>query len=169
MANTLTRAENFDGRILGYTKIDVGGTLGVFEAVSTSWISLLWSTGSYAKVSFVVPQSGNVEISVFLPYCQLSGNQLNLGLATDDSATSLGTQYENKVWDVDASDVVAINYSWVVEGVKDHSWSVGESKTLYIMGEGGGAIRLYTGGSNTERYGNVSVKAVALPVISNGT
>ena len=158
----------YAGMILGYTKIDAGGTLGVFESISTSWISLLWGSG-YGKVSFVVPPSNKVEISVFLPYCSLNGNQLNLGLATDDSATSLGTQYENKAWDVDETDTVAINYSWVVDG-SDHSWSAGESKTLYIMGEGGGTIRLYTGGSNTEKYGNVSVKAVALPAtISDGT
>ena len=152
----------YAGMILGCTHVFGSGANGVFQSVTTAWESLLWDTDKYALVTFVVPPSNKVKISVFLPYCQLSGYILQLGLATDSSATTLNTKYENQAWDVDETDTVAINHSWIVSG-SDHSWSAGETKTLYIMAYADGSSRLYTGGTNTDKYGGVIVEATALP------
>ena len=152
----------YAGMLLGCTHVFGSGTSGVYQLVTTAWESLLWDTDKYALVTFVVPPSNRVKISVFLPFCQLSGNVIQLGLATDSSATSLDAKYQNNTWDVDETDTVAINYSWVVEG-SDHSWSAGETKTIYIMAYADGAIRLYTGGTHDDKYGGVIVEAIALP------
>ena len=152
----------YAGMMLGCTHVFGAGVGGEYQAVTTAWESLLWDTDKYAKVAFVVPPSNKVEIRVFLPYNGLSGNFLYLGLATDTSATTLNNKYANKVWDVDESDIVAIDYSWVVDG-SDHSWSAGESKTLYIMAYATGSTRLYAGGTNANYYGGVIVQAIALP------
>ena len=152
----------YAGMILGCTHVFGSGTAGQFQAVTTAWESLLWDTDKYALVTFVVPPSNKVKINVLLPYNQLSGNFLYLGIATDSSATTLNAKYDNKVWDVDETDIVSISYSWVVDGL-DHSWSAGETKTLYIMAYATGNVRLYTGGTNANYFGGVIVEAIALP------
>ena len=159
----------YAGMILGYTHIfNDSDTNGEYQQVTTAWESLLWDTDKYALVTFVVPPSNKVEIKVHLPYCNLSGNLFYLGLATDSSATSLSTIYQNRAWDVDETDIIGINYSWVVDG-STHSWAAGETKTLYIMAYAGGITRIYMGGTNSGYYGGVKVQAIALPAtIGNG-
>ena len=153
----------YAGMILGYTHVfHPTDTNGEYQAVTTAWESLLWDTDKYALVTFVVPPSNKVEIKVHLPFCNLSGHLFKLGLATDNSATTLGTKYENKVWDVDETDLIGINYSWVVDG-SDHSWAAGETKTLYIMAYAGGGVRIYNSGNNSGYHGGVKVQAIALP------
>ena len=66
MANTLTKAENFDGRILGYTDI------GLDEAHATLALTTVASgyvipTNEF-KVAFVIPPSGNVLIEFQIQY-----------------------------------------------------------------------------------------------------
>ena len=163
-AGTEFSAENssYAGMMLGCTHVFGSGTTGKYQLVTTAWESLLWDTDKYALVTFVVPPSNKVKISVFLPYNALASNFLYLGLATDSSATTLNAKYDNKVWDVDETDIISISYSWVVDG-SDHSWSAGETKTLYIMAYATAAVRLYTGGTNANYYGGVIVEATALP------
>ena len=152
----------YAGMILGCTNVFGSGTNGVFQAVTTSWESLLWDTDKYALVTFVVPPSNIVKISVQIPYILASGKQITLGLADDNAANSLGTKYENDIIDTYSNDSFSLDYSWVVEG-SDHSWSAGETKTLYIMAYASGATRFYTGGTNSGYYGGVIVEATALP------
>lgn len=152
----------YAGMMIGCSHIfgsDVGGQ---FVIISTAWENLLWDTDKYALVTFVVPPSNKVKISVHLPYVAAASYQVRLGLATDSSATTLNTKYENDVDDANRSDAFNINYSWVVEG-SDHSWSAGQTKTLYIMAYTGNTVRFYTGGTNTSGYGGVIVEATALP------
>ena len=153
---------SYSGMILGCTHVFGSGTGGTFMSVSTSFVSLVWDTDKYALVTFVVPPSNKVKIAVHLPFISAGGIAFQLGLATDSSATSLGTKYENDVDDANRSDSFNINYSWVVEG-SDHSWSAGETKTLYIMAYAASTIRFRTGGTNAGGYGGVIVEATALP------
>ena len=155
-------ADMYAGMILGCTHVFGSGTGGQFQTIGTSWESLLWDTDKYALVTFVVPPSNKVKISVHLPWIAASSYAFQLGLATDSSATTLNTKYENDVDDANRADSFNKNYSWVVEG-SDHSWSAGETKTLYIMAYAASNIRFYTGGTNTGGYGGVIVEATALP------
>jgi len=152
----------YAGMILGLTHVFGSGTGGVFVAISTTWENLVWDTDKFALVTFVVPPSNKVKIGVHLPYIAANSVAFQLGLATDSSATPLNTKYQNDVDDANRADSFNINYSWVVEG-SDHSWSAGETKTIYIMAYAASSIRFYTGGTNASGYGGVIVEAVALP------
>ena len=159
----------YAGMILGCTHVFGSGTGGVFVTTSTAWENLLWDTDKFALVTFVLPPSNKVKISVHLPWVQAGSHQIQLGLATDSSATTLNTKYENDVDDANRSDSFNLNYSWVVEG-SDHSWSAGETKTIYIMAYTASSVRFYSGGTNTSGYGGVIVEATALPAtIGNGS
>ena len=152
----------YAGMILGCTHVFGSGTGGVFVQISTAWENLLWDINKFALVTFVVPPSNKVKISVHLPWIAAASYQVRLGLATDSSATTLNTKYENDVDDANRPDSFNLNYSWVVNG-SDHSWSAGETKTIYIMAYTSSSVRFYTGGTNTSGYGGVIVEATALP------
>ena len=153
---------SYSGMLLGCTHVFGSGTGGVFVSISNTFANLVWDTDKFALVTFVVPPSNIVKISVHLPWVQAASIAIQLGLATDSSATTLGTKYQNDVDDANRADNFNINYSWVVEG-SDHSWSAGETKTLYIMAYAASSMRFYTGGTNTSGYGGVIVEATALP------
>ena len=153
---------SYSGMLLGCTHVFGSGTGGVFQTVGTAWENLLWDTDKFALVTFVVPPSNKVKISVHLPWVPAASYAVQLGLATDSSATSLGTKYENDIDDANRADSFNLNYSWVVEG-SDHSWAAGETKTIYIMAYTASTVRFYTGGTNTSGYGGVIVEATALP------
>ena len=158
-----------DPIILGCSHVFGSGTGGQYVSISTTWANLLWDTDKFALGSFKVPPSNKVKISVHLPWIGAASYRVQLGLATDSSATTLGTKYENDVDDANRADSININYSWVIDG-SDHSWSTGETKTLYIMAYTTGTVRFYTGGTNTSAYGGVIVEATALPsIIGDGS
>ena len=153
---------SYAGMLLGCTHVFGSGTAGVFVTISTAWENLLWDTDKFALVTFVVPPSNRVKISVHLPWILANSYAIQLGLATDSSATTLNTKYENDVDDANRPDSFNLNYSWVVNG-SDHSWSAGETKTIYIMAYTSNGVRFYTGGTDTSGYGGVIVEATALP------
>ena len=152
----------YAGMVLGYSNIFGSGTGGQFVSIGTAWENLLWDTDKYALVTFKLPPSNKVRISVHLPFVAAAGIAFQLGLATDSSATSLNAKYQNDVDDANRADSFNLNYSWTING-SDHSWSTGETKTVYIMSYAASTIRFYTGGTNAGSYGGVEVAAVALP------
>ena len=159
---------SYAGMILGFTEVFDDSISGedTFQTTTTSFVNLSLTQGGgekYLKVAFVVPPSNKVLIKVHLPYCGNCDGTLELGLATDDSATTLHEDYERRVWDVDETDAVGIYYQWVVHG-SDHSWSAGESKTLYAMvKEQTAGGRLFSGDGTLANYGAWTMEAVALP------
>ena len=158
----------YAGMILGFTEVfdDSISSEDTFQATTTSFVNLSLTQGGgekYLKVVFVVPPSNKVLIKTHLPFCSGCDGSLLLGLATDTSATTLHEDYERAVWDVDESDIVGIHYQWVIHG-SDHSWSAGESKTLYVMvKENTAGGRIYSGDSAFQNYGAWTMEAVALP------
>tara|TARA_Y100000593_G_scaffold95130_1_gene200417 strand:- start:794 stop:1828 length:1035 start_codon:yes stop_codon:yes gene_type:complete len=159
---------SYAGMILGFTEVfDDNITMGEdsFQGTTTSFVNLSLTQGGgekYLKVAFVVPPSNKVLIKVNLPYCSSIDGGLKLGLATDTSATTLHEDYERIVWDVDETDSVNINAQWVIHG-SDHSWSAGESKTLYTMVKEGVAGGKIWSGDSLNNYGGWTMEAVALP------
>ena len=157
----------YAGMMLGFTEVFDDSISGEdsFQATTTSYVNLSLTQGGgekYLKVAFVVPPSNKVLIKVNLPYCGAIDGGLYLGLATDTSATTLHEDYERIVWDVDESDSVNVNAQWVIHG-SDHSWSAGESKTLYAMVKEGTAGGRIWSGDSMNNYGAWTMEAVALP------
>ncbi len=160
----------YAGMILGATRIYDNAQQ--YIATTTTFRVLLKNFDSADHnlgVTFVVPPSNRVKISVFLPFNSGLDGMFELGLATDVSATTLDAKYQQRVWDVDETDSVGINYHWIIDG-SDHSWSAGESKTLYaMMKEGASGGRIYFGDGITN-YGALVMEAIAYPAtIGDGT
>ena len=162
MPNTLTRAENFDGRILGYTDIGLNETHTTLS-LTTSYVV---PTDEFS-VAFVIPPSGNVLIE-FQIQCS-SGSSgagtLHAGLSTTNKTTGytqLEDFHEKRFDDMSARNgVVTVNGSWTLTGL-----TAGASEELWIAfatQSTTGSPTLYWGSNASGRYPDFIMKATALP------
>jgi len=118
MANTLTKAENFDGRILGYTDI------GLNETHQTLALTIITSgyiipTDEFS-VAFVIPPSGNVLIEFQIQYSFGSSGvgTLHAGLSTTNKTTTYTqlADFHEKVFDDTGTrnGTTTVNGSWTL-------------------------------------------------------
>ena len=170
-SQVITESSVIDGMILGYTRV-FDSDASPFQTTTTSHVNLnknFDSADHFLKVTFVVPPSNKFEIEVFLPYVFGADSYLELGLATDESATALDDKYSQRVWDVDETDTVQIRHTWFVDG-SDHSWVAGQSRTIYATvkhGDTGCRIYMCNGGLT---LGGWVMKVISLPsIIEDGT
>ena len=160
MPNTLTKAENFDGRILGYTTVGIDATADSYNVTDSFAV-----TDSAHKVNFIAPPSKVVEIFVSI-YYDTFRRTLLFGLS--DNATYSPIDFPNSN-DVTNEHLVAlppsssgdrqINHRWVVTGLTtgtQYEWWLG-AKSIFV----GGALRW--GGNVTNKYAPFIMKATALP------
>jgi len=162
MPNTITRAENFDGRILGYTAVNIDATQESYGITASFAV-----TDPNHKVIFVAPPSGKVEIFVSVSVIALAQRWIQFGLS--DNATYAAIDFPN------ADDVTnehllgdvmiegftrLINNTWVVEGL-----TAGTEYTWYLgaKAEQAGRVTLWWGGAQSGRYPPFIMKATALP------
>ena len=165
MPNTLTKAENFDGRIIGYTD------MGLDEAHST--LALTAEASGYIiptdefSVAFVIPSSGNVLIEFQIQYGSgsSSAGTLHAGLSTTNKTatyTQLEDFHEKRFDDVSSRNgVVTVNGSWTLTGL-----TAGDPEELWIGFASGsitGTPTLYWGANSSGRYPDFIMKATALP------
>ena len=165
MPNTLTRAENFDGRILGYTDIGLDEAFAslALTAVASGYII---PTDEFS-VAFVIPPSGNVLIEFQIQYGPGSSGAgtLHAGLSTTDKDagyTQLQDYHEKRFDDVSARNgIVTVNGSWTLTGL-----AAGVSEELWIGFASlstTGSPTLYWGADSSGRYPDFIMKATALP------
>ena len=165
MPNTFTRAENFDGRMIGYTDI------GLDEAHSTlaltSFIGGCIIPTNEFKVAFVIPPSGNVLIEFQIQYGSGSSGfgTLHAGLSTTNKTTGY-TQLEDfheKMFDDTSArnGIYTVNGSWTLTGL-----TAGDSEELWIAFATQsitGSPSIFWGANSTGRYPDFIMKATALP------
>jgi hypothetical protein len=165
MANTLTKAENFDGRILGYTRIaNTSTTTGNAQITFTSTMAVMKTVANtYVSVTFVAPPSGNVEISIT---CCLYAASKIVEFALSDNA-SFNEIDETHTYDAgaqssDETDLNMVTVSFVntglTAGTSYERWIAAAEKasgTTYIIH---GLDR-----TTTTHYPPIIVKAIALP------
>ena len=165
-ANSITRAENFDGRILGYTVIGLDATPAKHDVLAAMTV-----VHDDLKVSFVFPPSGKVEISASIHIEAEGSRPLTIGLSTTDASTgftTLGAKYENMSYLGDETDEMVHTHRWYVTG------TAGDSEELWFaVGCSGGAGRfdLHWGGDSSaigdatepQEYQPFVMKATALP------
>jgi len=165
MGNTFTRAENFDGRILGYTRISNNSTTSGHAHIEPDATMTVLQTaqGTDVSVTFVAPPSGNVEISML---CSVYANSKTLEFALSDNA-SFNEIDETHTYDAgaqssDETDVNMVYVSFVNTGL-----TAGTSYERWI-----GAAETVSGSSNIRHgrnrvtgthYPPIIVKAIALP------
>ena len=162
MANTLTKAENFDGRILGYTAIGIDATADSVVP-GTSFVV----TDADHKVTFIAPPSGKVEIEVRISVISVTARWLVLCLADTvlaspiDFPNSNDATNEHRVGDIQVEGYARVlNHKWVVEGL-----TAGTEYTWYLSAktEQAGRVTLWWGGDATDLYEPFIMKATALP------
>jgi len=171
MPNTLTKAENFDGRILGYSMIrneaGNGNTTDSLITLNQTSFTLIASVqGTKAGVTFIAPPSGNVEIE-FCASMYNSMEHIFFGLSTSHSSytevedihtyDNFGNYYG------DETDRFTLTMKWIVEGL-----TAGTSYTYYIWYKvATGTAYIYHGESDHHatlwHMPPVITKATALP------
>ena len=165
MPNTLTKAENFDGRILGYTRISNNSTTAGNANIEPTGTMTVMQTvqGTDVSVTFVAPPSGNVEISML---CSVFASSRTLEFALSDNA-SFNEVAETHTYDAGAqgSDETDVNMTYV--SFVNTGLTAGTSYTRWI-----GAAETVSGTSNIRHGRNRStgnhfppiiLRAIALP------
>ena len=162
MPNTFTKAENFDGRILGYTAIGIDATADTYSVTASFVI-----TDADHKVTFVAPPSGNIEIEIRISVISVTVRWLVLCLADSalgspiDFPNSNDVTNEHRVGDIQVEAYArTLNHKWVVEGL-----TAGTEYTWYLSAktEQAGRVTLWWGGDATDEYEPFIMKATALP------
>ena len=163
MPNTLTKAENFDGRILGYT--DIGLNEGHVELDLTT--SYVVPTDEFS-VSFTAPPSGNVSIDFQIQYYMGStgAGTLHAGLSTANATSGYAAlqSYHEQVFEDTGSrnGVTTVQGAWTITGL-----TAGAATEYWIgfktISTAGTTAKIQWGGSTAGRYPGFIMKATALP------
>ena len=162
MPNTLTKAENFDGRILGYT--DIGLNEGhVTLSLTTSFVV---PTDEFS-VAFVAPPSGNVEIEFQIQHLFGSSGlgDLLVGLSTANATSGYAAlqdyHEENFVNNGARGGSLTVRGSWTLTaltaGTAYEYWMGVRTDTTT------GSPSVRWGGNSSLRYPSFIMKAIALP------
>ena len=156
MPNTFTRAENFDGRILGYT------TDGIDAADDSYTLDTSFTvTDAAHKVKFVAPASEVVEIFASI-FHDSARRILHLGLSDNATYNALDVTHEHEIYVPGGTlDELQINHTWVITGLTSgtaYEYWLGAK----ITAGAGGVLRW--GGNVTGEWPPFIMKATALPV-----
>ena len=149
--------------ILGYRILGEDAAPAYTGSLGTSFATI----HDDATIRFKAPPSGNVEVTV-QAYIFTSSNSevIEFALSTTDTSsyTSLGVQYEQRVYQGDRSEDGVIQLSWVVTGL-----TAGNVYNYWLAAEAtAGTTRLYWGGDATSEYPVFIMKAIALPAAEAG-
>ena len=147
---------SYAGMILGYTAIGIDAADESYD-VTNGFATI----DSGAKVTFVAPPSGNVEIfvSVFND-CGNGSRPLHLGLSDNATYNTVDVTHEHEVKTGDETDEYQVNHYWTITGLTS-----GTSYTYWIGAKSShNSIHvLRWGGNATAEYAPFIVKATALP------
>ena len=161
MANTLTKAENFDGRILGYTVIGLDATPAAHDVLTSMTV-----VHDDLKVSFVFPPSGKVEIMASIYVDTDQARAVTFGLSTADTSgfASLGAEYENHTL---IGDSLQHSHRWYVTGTAGASeelwFAVGTITAGRVDVHWGGDSSSVADSTEPYEYQPFVMKATALP------
>ena len=155
MPNTLTKADNFSGRIIGYTTVGIDVASAAY-ALTTSFAV----TDASHQVNFIAPSSEVVEIFVSI-YCDFIRRTVELGLSDNATYNALDVTHEHVVaLPPSASGDRIINHRWIITGLTS-----GTAYKYYLGAKSSHALSnvLRWGGDATGEYAPFIMKATALP------
>jgi len=153
---------SYAGMILGYTALGIDSADASYTT-TTSWAVV----DSTAKVSFVAPPSGNVEIFVSVYVDTDIGRILEFGLSDNatyspiDFPNSNDVTNEHSVYRGDETDEEMVSHQWVVTGLTpgtSYEWWFAATSV-----PNAGAYTLKWGGDVSAEYQPFTMKATALP------
>ena len=144
------------GQIIGYTCL-LNDAADTSYSTTTSFAVI----DSNAKIRFIAPPSGNVEIFASV-FCKWSSNRwLQFGLSDNATYNTLDVTHEHFIGEGDETDEMQINHRWVLTGLV-----AGRVYTSWLGAKCEQASRatLYWGGDATGEYAPLIMKATALPI-----
>ena len=144
------------GQIIGYTCL-LNDAADTSYSTTTSFVVI----HSSAKIRFIAPPSGNVEIFASV-FCKWSSNRwLQFGLSDNATYNTLDVTHEHFIGEGDETDEMQINHRWVFTGLV-----AGRVYTMWLGAKAEQASRatLYWGGDATGEYAPLIMKATALPI-----
>ena len=144
------------GQIIGYTCL-LNDAADTSYSTTTSFAVI----DSNAKIRFIAPPSGNVEIFASV-FCKWSSNRwLQFGLSDNATYNTLDVTHEHFIGEGDETDEMQINHRWVLTGLV-----AGRVYTSWLGAKCEQASRatLYWGGDATGEYAPFIMKATALPI-----
>ena len=144
------------GQIIGYTCL-LNDAADTSYSTTTSFAVI----DSNAKIRFIAPPSGNVEIFASV-FCKWSSNRwLQFGLSDNATYNTLDVTHEHFIGEGDETDEMQINHRWVGTGL-----IAGRVYTFWLGAKCEQASRatLYWGGDATGEYAPLIMKATALPI-----
>tara|TARA_R100001530_G_scaffold36427_1_gene28325 strand:+ start:1806 stop:4151 length:2346 start_codon:yes stop_codon:yes gene_type:complete len=143
----------YAGTTLACTAIGIDAADASYSATPT-----FTTIDSGAKVTFVAPPSGNVEIFVSVFNDASSGRALFLGLSDNATYNAVDVTHEHKV--LMAGDEYQINHYWTITGL-----TPGDTIEYWIGAKctHNSVNVLKWGGDVTAEYGPMIIKATALP------
>ena len=162
MANTLTKAENFDGRIIGYTDIGLNEAHTALS-LTTSYVV---PTDEFS-VAYTAPLSRNVliEFQIQLTYGGSGLGNLNAGLSTANATSGYSAlaSYHEKVFDDigTRNGINTVHGQWTLTGLttgSSYEYWIGFLSTSTT-----GSPSIRWGANSTGRYPDFIMKATALP------
>ena len=146
----------YPGQILGYTCL-LNDAADTSYSTTTSFVVI----HSSAKIRFIAPPSGNVEIFASV-FCKWSSNRwLQFGLSDNVIYNTIDVTHEHFIGEGDETDEMQINHRWVGTGL-----IAGRVYTFWLGAKCEQASRatLYWGGDATGEYAPFIMKATALPI-----
>jgi hypothetical protein len=150
-------ASQSTGMILGYTAIGIDATTASYD-VTDAFVTI----NSGAKVTFVAPLSGNVEIFASVFDDASAGRQLFLGLSDNATYNTVNVTHEHEVWQGHSTNTeeFQINHTWVITGL-----TAGTSYTYWIGAKAShdSVHVLRWGGDATAEHQPFIIKATSLP------
>jgi hypothetical protein len=162
MPNTFTRAENFDGRILGYTDIGLNET----HADLSLTTSLVVPTDEFS-VSFVAPPSGNVEIEFQIRHTFGSSGigAFKAGLSTANATSGYAAlqAYHEQVFtdNCGRNGYLPVRGSWTLTGLT--AGTSYEYWAGFATDSTTGTPKIAWGGNSSGRFPSFIMKAIGLP------
>ena len=154
-------ADMYAGMILGYRVVGLNEAHATYN-LTTSYVVPTDEFG----VTFIVPPSGNVEISIQVWFSAGSSGQSLLGSISSgnntDGYAQIADEYEQSIFTTPARNAfMPVAYSWVLAGL-----TAGDSNTTYAAFKTAnvtGTPKVLWGGSNSGRYPDFIMRATALP------
>ena len=146
------------GLYLGYTALAGSGGTGSSYTATTSYAVI----HADAKVTFIAPKSGKVELRLQLYVEDLAATDKILYLGLSDNATynQVAAAYERFVYRADTEDEITLAVRWTLTGL-----TAGTSYTYYI-GAKSNAASHYTvrwGGTDADAYPYMIIAAISVP------
>ena len=151
----LAHGSTYAGMILGYTSL-LNDAADTSYSITASYVTV----DADAKITFLAPPSGNVEIFVSVYIASTSPRQAYFGLSDNATYNTVDVTHEHKVWVANAADEETLNHQWVITGL-----TAGTSYTYWLGAKAAqaGRVSLKWGGDATDEFAPLIMKATALP------